>query len=501
MLHIPRRSRVIAALAAGAIGLPMLATAAGSSAGAAAPNSLERAGVHERLAPPGPFGSTVTLEDQATFSGGVDVAVDPSNDTAYVAWIGDNANDAATQREVRLCVLPARSATCSGGIRTISAIDAPTAAGIQVEVTAPGVATLVWFHQSGLSTGKLATATYSGGVLAPGADVTDAPSFGTLFDVVPGPGGSLWALTQSDSSHGSQMQVRPGLSGAAQNVTAPWMVGNASLAFAGTKPIVTAARAGQIADPVYFATGTPFGSFKAVPKTWVLGVFNDVVATKHGVRVVSSEAQAGYRPVIGKWTGSAFSTPKLIGENKACPALTLDLVSDGSGRMANVSARCGKLGIYNHPLAVKAATTYFGSGGTIAGAPQIGTTTRGYGLVAWSILSPSGTANKLLARWVRLPSLLTAKAAKAKGNKVTVKGPVGCLTPVTVRAVVKAKKARGWSVVSRQLKLDGVAKGTGVSIDGASLASGSKHVLVGKAVFKKGGQRATATKRFEFKVC
>jgi hypothetical protein len=494
MARSPRRSRIIAAVAASAIGLSMSATTLGSSAATAAPEGHGQAA--SRLAPPGPFGSRVTLEDQA-FYYGVDVAIDPSSNTAYVGWIGDNVNNATTL-DVHLCVLPLKASTCSGGIRTIDTIG-PSAAGLQVEVTGPGEATLVWWHQA-VGTGKLSKAIYSGGVLAAGADVTDAPSNGMLFDVVRAPDGQLWAVTR-DGGTGTNLQVRPGLTGTPQNASAPWMVGNASLAFAGTKPILLIAEYGPISDPVYYATGTPWGSFKAVPKTWNLGVFNDMVTTKSGVRMISSENNANYRPVVGKWTGTAFSTPKLVGENKSCPALTFDLVTDASGRLSNVSERCGKLGIYNHPQTSRAAIKYFDSGGTIGGAPQIGTTARGYGLVAWAIQSPTAVANKLFARWVRLPSLLAAKSAKAQGNKVTVKGPIGCLTPVTIQATVKANAAPGWSVVSRQLKLDGDNVGRSVDIDGEKLASGSTHVLVGKAVFKKGGQRATATKRFEFKVC
>jgi hypothetical protein len=124
---------------------------------------------------------------------------------------------------------------------------------------------------------------------------------------------------------------------------------------------------------------------------------------------------------------------------------------------------------------------------------------RGYALVAWAVLDNTIGAN-LRARWVRLPSLLAVKSAKASGNRVSVKAPVGCLTPVSYKAIARATAARGWSVVSRSLKLDGVNKGADEVIDGEKLSSGS-HTLIAKAVFRKGGQRATATKKVTFKVC
>ena len=176
--------------------------------------------------PAGPSGPAIVLEDQASLSGGVDAATDPSTDISYVGWISDNATNPQL-REVHLCVLAIEAKGCAGGVLTASAIDGASAAGIQVEVTAPGVVTLVWWHQSGLTTGMLATATYANGALAPSADVAAAPSNGGLFDVVTGPDGQLWALTHSDSGIGQNLQVRAGLTGAPQPLTAPWLVGHA----------------------------------------------------------------------------------------------------------------------------------------------------------------------------------------------------------------------------------------------------------------------------------
>ncbi len=484
MHRSPRRSRITVAAAACALTASLAATSYVETSTAA---------------PAGPSGPAITLEDQASLSGGVDLATDPSTDISYVGWISDNATNPQL-REVHLCVLAIEAKACSGGVLTASAIDGPSAAGIQVEVTAPGVVTLVWWHQFGLTTGKLAMATYVNGVLAQSVDVADAPSNGSLLDVVPGPDGQLWALTRNDAGTAQNLQVRAGLAGVPMPLTAPWAVGHGQLAFAGGKPIVIASQAGSISTAVHYSSGIPFTAFKPIGKTWNLGVFSDIVATKKGVRMITSEDDANYRPVVSRWKGSGFTSPRLIGENQACPALTFDLVSDGSGRLANVSERCGKLGIYNMPDTKNAAIQRFGSGGTISGAPQITTTTRGYGWVAWSILSPV-QGSRLFVRPVRLPALMKEKGTQAKGNKLTIRGPASCLPVVTIRATLKTDPANGWSLVEKRLMLDGDVVTSPVKIDGEKLAAGSKHTLKGKALFRRGTKTVTVSKAFNFKAC
>ena len=58
------------------------------------------------------------------------------------------------------------------------------------------------------------------------------------------------------------------------------------------------------------------------------------------------------------------------------------------------------------------------SAGTISGAPQITTTTRGYGWVAWPILSPI-QGNRLSVRAVRLPRGMPIWSASSKSTKRT----------------------------------------------------------------------------------
>ncbi len=87
---------------------------------------------------------------------------------------------------MHLCVLPPGASSCAGGVLTTSAVDGPSAAGLQIKVTAPGVATLVWFHQLRLTEAWLAAATYANGVLSAPADLWLAPSNGRLLDVTDG---------------------------------------------------------------------------------------------------------------------------------------------------------------------------------------------------------------------------------------------------------------------------------------------------------------------------
>ena len=493
-----RRARVTAAAAAAGLCLSLTATSNVGTAASAATGGTQRVATPHK-APPGPAGAAITVDDQVTFSG-YDMATDPTTNTAYLAWISANSVT-ATLRDVHLCVLPPGANGCAGGVLTADAIGDSSAADIQVEVTSPGIATLVWFYQHDLTTGKLAAATYAGGALTPSVAIADAPSNGLLFDVVPGPDGNLWAVTRSDSGAGQNVQVRQGLAGAPTNLVAPWMVGNASLAFAGSKPVLMVAQYGQIAGALHYASGVPWTGFAPIAKTWTLGIANDLVGTSHGVRMLGSEDNAGYRPSVARWTGAGFSKPQLIGDDNSCAASTHDVVSDGSGRVADVVSTCENLTIYNLPDTKHAAIVRFKAGGTFAGGPpQITTTTRGHGWVAWGILS-APTGNKLLVRPVRLPALMKKKSAQEKGNKVTVTGPVSCLPVVTVKGRLKTDPAQGWNVVSKSLKLDGDDVDNPVKIDGEKLAAGSEHVLLGKGVFKKGNDTVTVTKKFKFKAC
>ncbi len=280
----------------------------------------------------------------------------------------------------------------------------------------------------------------------------------------------MWAVTQNDASSGQILHLQPLAPGAPPtDLGAPWYVGKASLAFAGSKAVLLIGKYGSIGDPLYFASGAPWTPFAPVPKTWTLGEYSDLVTTKHGVRMIGSEANADYRPVVGKWTGSKFAKPELIGDNDSCPALT---PRPGDRRQRSPRRRQRALRQDRHlqpaPDHGRRDRQVPVGRHDLSGGPQITTTTRGYGWVAWAILSPV-QGNKLLVRAVRLPALMTTKTDKAKDNKVTVTGPVSCLPVVTVQGQAEGQPRPGLGVVSKQLKLDGDDVGSPVKIDGEKL--------------------------------
>ena len=95
-------------------------------------------------------------------------------------------------------------------------------------------------------------------------------------------------------------------------LTAPYLVGDAWLAFAaGPGPslpsIVTARSVNRSA--IRFANGSTWSPFKAVAHTWSVGGAIGMVAAKAGVRSVASVDNAGYYPVVSKWSAGKWSAP------------------------------------------------------------------------------------------------------------------------------------------------------------------------------------------------
>lgn len=450
---------------------------------------------------PGPTGGAIVVEDIDQLAG-FDLDTDAGG-TSYLGWISAAADHL---RKVHLCVLPKRATACSGGVRTIAltAESASTSSGLQVIATGVGAATLVWFHdtvasQSGPSGGRLATATYSGGVLSGPVDVGVAPSYGSLFDVADDTTGALWAVV-SDGVVQPGLQVRQGLSGTPTPLTAPWGVGHAWLAFAGSTPIVAVDRYGSISEPIrYTRKTTSWSPFAKVPNTWNVGQAG-MVGTRRGVRLIASEGNPGYRPVVSVFANGAFGTGKLIGDRSSCAPSSHDLVTDVSGRVADVGNECGKITVANLANTTRAGLVRFSAGGTVAGQdPQITTMGRGDGWVAFGVLSTTGI--KLKAVPVMLPALTTKKGKTGAAGKVTVRGPASCLPAVQAPVGVGAKPASGWKVKSKSLKLDGNAV-SGSSINGAGLAAGSAHTLTGIAKFSRPGHStATVKVNLSFTAC
>ncbi len=445
---------------------------------------------------PGPTRKPLVVDDRIELSG-YDLAIDSAG-TAYLGWISahSSSND---DRTVHLCVLPKEARACSGGVQSTDSLGTSSAAGLRVLVTSAGHATLVWFHDTNASVntpdgGRIATATFQhGGSLSDATDQTHAPSFGGLLTAAMGPGGSIWLVTQNSTGTGQHIQVHPGLTAAPHTLTAKFLVGDAWLAFAGTKPVLAIDQYGSITQPVSYATenGTTWSTFKKVAHTWSVGGAIGLVGTRSGVRLVASVDEAGYFPVVARWTGSGFSAPKPDGDTNSCAPSTHDLVTDASGRVADVSNECDKIAVANLANTTTAGIVRFSAGGAVAGGrPQIASTPRGVAWVAWAV--ESSVANKLEVVPVLLPALASSAATSSPAGKVTVSGPARCLPPVTAAVKVTGRPASGWHVGATSLKLAGTTvHGT---INGASIPPGASRALVGSVTFTHSGQASKVVK-------
>jgi hypothetical protein len=489
------RSLAVVASAAVATTGATLAVPAVAHAGTAA----VQAGRTRPASKPGPQHRPILLQDHAEFSGD-DAATDAAG-TTYIGWIGNTGSG----RKVSLCTLPRRAIACKGGVSTISSLDtsSATAEGLHVLVTSTGHVTLVWMHdttasENGPQGSEIATATASnGGPLSAPADVATAPSFGTMEDAVVGPGGAIWAVTETSAQ--TTLQVRAGLTAAPVNLKAPYEVGNAQLAFAGRTAVLAIQQGGAITHPVaYAAHKTSWSGFRNLGRTWTSDANLGLTGTRSGVRLLASVNNADYWPVVSRWTGSGFSRPALTGDRNNCSPSSHDPVSDASGRMADVSEECSNLAVANLSDTTHAAVVRFGSGGTFAGGiPQLATAPSGRAWVAWSIESTGG--DKLLAAPVLLPGrTVTVTAAKA-GNRAILTGPASCLPAVTVGVRLRGSAARHWRVLRGSIRLG--SKVLGSNLNGAGLTAGHLYTLAGTVTFADGSARRVVTARLRFRTC
>jgi hypothetical protein len=458
----------------------LLRGAAATAAAAALTLAGLGAAAPAQAAQPGQAGAPIVLGTQLTVIGGYDIATDPSSGTAYVGWISSNTTTEIS-RTVHLCVLPAGASACQGGILTTSAIEPSTANALHVVVAAPGTATLVWIHGEG--TAKLSESTYAGGVLSASTDVGNAPANGSLDDVVMGPDGQIWAVTEDASSSVSNViTVRDGLGAVPTSFTAPFPVSAAQLAFNGTQPIVAVSHGSQITDPVRATSGPAWTPLAAVADTWQVGHDFDVVGTSSGARLISGE-NGNYSPVMSLWNGSTFTGAAPTGDTNNCSPSSHDLVTDGSGRIADVSNECSEITVANLADTRHAGIVRFSAGGTVAGGdPQIGTFANGTGWVAWAIQDTVGDILQVVP--IRLPGQQTSVTATKAKNSVTLTGPASCLPAVAIGDSLAGHAKKGWKLGQLVLTLDGHKIANSGSIDGSGFASGSTHTLVGKGTFK-----------------
>ena len=486
-----------AAAAAAVVVLPGILSLSGAQAAVRAPATVPSV-------KPGLTGPAITLANNAQFSG-YDMATGP-NGTAYIGWIGDTGSS----RFVHLCTLPRGAKACAGGIKTIASapdgIGTSTAAGLRVLVGKSNVVTLVWMYstvasENGPEGDVIATATAQGGGALSAAKVSSAgPSFGDLLDAVLAPDGKIWTVAHAGGGV-SSAQVTRGLGSAPQTVKTPFWPGHAIIAFTGSSAVLAIDKYGAISTPVYYArqSGGGWTGFKAIAKTWNLAGFG-MAGTTSGVRVIASENNAGYHPVVSALTGSGFSAPVLTGDTNNCPQSNHDTVADASGRLADVTHECQAVTVANlantrhaaiFRFSIPAAQTFAG------GDPQLTTAPSGHGWVAWSVESKTG--NKLLVAPLLLPGLDVTATSTGKAGKVTVTGPASCLPPVNIAVGVSAKPASGWTVVGKSLKLGGGTVGS--VLKGAGLAPGKSYTLTGTVTFGRGGTRAKEHAAVTFRTC
>jgi hypothetical protein len=458
------------------------------------------------LRPAGPFGSAIVLANRVDLrTGSVDVGADKAGNS-YIAWLATKPG--TTKWRLSLCVLLITTSKCAGGVQSVDALGDST--GMRVLVSARGKVTIVWFHDtvastSGPQNAKIAEATVSRGhKLSAAKDVASAPSFGRLLDAQLAPSGKIWTVAYAGlPSH--VLQVRAGLGSNFASVHTPFGLGYASLAVSRRTVMLTASDGTTIGQPAAYATRSVTGKwsrFRNVRKTWTVAQNTPIVATRHGLRLIAATNNASYRPVIAKWLGRRFSTPRLTADRSPCARSLHDASTDASGRLLDVAQEC-KVTITSYPDAAHAAILRFGIKGVPTNTPQIAAGQRGIATVAWSVESKRG-GSILRAQHVALPDVATSKTAHSRGGRVFVLGPRSCLPPVDANVAMYAHPTKGWRVAARSFrfgkrKLTTSKKGT--RIDGATLRSGKTYTLTASAVFRKGGQRSTARVILKFTSC
>ena len=458
--------------------------------------------VHPAAAP-GRTGGNLTLDNNVEFSG-YDAAIDPSGNT-YIGWISDQG----TGRKVHLCTIPIDANKCMGGVQTIDSLGDSSAEGLKVLVSSAAEVTLVWFHDTTASTmgpqgGEIATATSdAGGPLNGPFDMASAPSFGSLLDARLGPGNAIWTVAAPPAGK-SGIQVHNDIQTPANPVVVlktPYQVQDALLRFHGNDAVIAIQKDGAITQPVAYASnrGGKWTPFRKLAKTWTSDSILGLVGSSSGIRLVTSVNNASYHPVSWSWTGNTFAHPTLTGDFNHCSPNSHDLVSDDSGRVADVSRECDDIAIANLTDTRHAAVVRFPGGGTFAGGdPQLTTSPRGLGRVVWSIESKKG--NKLLTAPILLPGRAVTTSKTVKGNRVTVTGPASCLPAVLIKVGVKGSPAKNWHVVSSTLRLN-TSVLTTTMLPGALLSPGGKYTLSGTVKFANGGAHTTVTAQLKFRSC
>ncbi len=351
----------------------------------------------------------------------------------------------------------------------------------------------------------------SAGALQAAVDVADAPAFGGMYDATFAQDGAIHAVTWGDTGDTIQIHRIDGISSPTSTSRNPaFLVGQARIAFHNnsgvSQGVVVLDKLGDLDERVKVMSqdsSDAWGAISNVPSNWSLQGAWDLARGSNGaVRLVTSVPSAKFFPQIASWNGSAFGPWRLTGYKGSCQFTTHDLFADASGRLADAFHACGRVRMFNHPTALTSAMASFADSRTPVGGnsfdrngPQIATTPRGTGWIMWAV----DPGNKLLASQVRLPGQPRTVSTNSNFGRVTLRGPVSCLPASDFAALVSATRKNGWSVASKQLRLDGVI--TAATLDGAALAPGSAHQLVGRVTYRKNGQNRVVAATINFQAC
>jgi hypothetical protein len=445
---------------------------------------------------PGPTTSPVTLTTGYTLSG-YDVATSTSG-TAYIGWIANTSKSNGATRAVHLCEVKPGTTSCSGGVQVVNAIGDSSAEGLRVLVHASGIVALVWFYED-VSGGHIGfTSTTSTGRLQPAIDLGSAPADGQLLDAEIAHDDSVWTVAGPSSGNG--IEVRPGAGKAAMNVSTPYPVGFAELAFTGPTAVIATQEAGYITKPAGYTyeSGSSWSAVHDVAQTWTGGARVGLAETRYGLRLIASVDNSSYQPVVAVWTGAGFSKPAETGDHSSCGPRSHDTVTDASGRMADISYECTDIAVTNLPDTRHAAVVRFSAGGTInATDARLATTPRGHAFAVWSVAD--GSADRLLLVPVLLPDLSTTTTENSSAGSVSVTGPVSCLPADDIGIGVEGKPAKNWHVGEQSLTLGTATVHSPLA--GASLTAGKTYTLTGHVTFTDGTANKTVTAEVTFRAC
>ena len=454
---------------------------------------------------PGLTGPAITVTRAVSFDGdnrAYDLAADKAGN-AYLAWIS-SAADSSTPRQIHLCTLPPGATGCKGGVKTIDTPQSQSAAGLRLLVTPAGAVTVVWYIDSAGGGSIMEATSQSGVALSAARAVASGPAEGSLLDAEFGPGDQIWTVVYPGLP-ATTLDVRPGITQPAVAVRVPYSIGFASLAFAGSTPILAITEAGRITQPAAFASrpGAAWTAFKNVGGTWTVGTNLGLTTTASGVRLTTGVGNADYSPVVAAWNGNGFSRPTLTGDRNNCAPNSHDTGTDASGRLVDVTNECGNITVSNLADTLHAAIIRFGAptSATLAGgAPQIASTPRGQAWVAWSIETGAPTfGDTLKVVPLLLPGLQQKVTRHASHGSVTVTGPASCLPADTIPVAVTGHGDAPWSVTHSTLKLGGATVRS--SINGAALTAGRTYALNGTVTLTNGGSHQTVTATVKFRSC